>query len=129
MFFVFGFTYGNALEAQSEYTNFRINLVIEDLNDLEMAKSDKNKWIQISGSIGQAPILRNMPKDYNILNRLIPILFQGNWIWGEYYFYNYFNLRNVTLVRGTDMTNLPVLKDSMYHTIKGDDTHIFIILK
>ena len=129
MFFVFGFTYGNALEAQSEYTDFRINLVIEDLNDLEIAKSDKNKWIQISGSIGQAPILRNMPKDYNILNRLVPILFQGNWIWGEYYFYNYFNLRNVTLVRGIDMTNLPVLKDSMYHTIKGDDTHIFIILK
>lgn len=131
MFFVFGFTYGNALEAQGEYTDFRINLVIEDLNDLEVFKTDKIKSTQISGTIGKAPILNNMPKDYNILNRLVPVLFQERWIWGEYYFYNYFGMKKVAQDRSSDYStlNLPVLKDTIYHTIKGDDTHILIILK
>ena len=36
-----------------------------------------------------------MPQDYKILNRLVPINFGENWVWAEYYFYNYFDLRNV----------------------------------
>lgn len=131
MFFVFAFTYGNALEVQGEYTDFRVNLVIEDLNDLEIFTKNEKKTVQISGTIGQSPIIENMPKDYKILERLVPILFREEWDWGKYYFYNYFDLKNVVEKDGQDFTtlNLPILTDTMYHTIRGDNTRILIELK
>lgn len=81
-FVVFAFTYGNALDVQKEYTDFRIKTVITDLNSLEVFSTDTVKTVQISGSIGQSPILRNMPQDYQMLNRLVPITFRQDWMWG-----------------------------------------------
>ena len=129
IFFVFSFTYGNALEVQKQYTDFRVNLVIDDLNDLEVMTTNKIKGIQITGSIGISPILRNMPQDYQMLNNLVPVQFKGNWDWGEYYFYNYFDLKNIKKSYNLKTYDLPILKDTMYHTIKGNDKYILIELK
>ena len=130
-FIVFSFTYGNALNVQDEYNNFRVNLVIEDLNDLEILQDNKMKYVQISGTIGQSPILKNMPQDYQMLNRLIPILFREKWPWGAYYFYNYFNLKNITPIYIEDLEkySFTVIKDTMYHTILRNEDLIIIKLK
>lgn len=131
IFIVFSFTYGNALNVQNEYTDFRVNLVIEDINDLQIFANENNKNVQIAGSIGQSPILRNMPQDYKILNRLVPINFGENWVWAEYYFYNYFDLRNVEKDGSINLKeyDLPILKDTMYHTIRGNEQFVLIELK
>lgn len=130
-FVVFALTYGNALEVQKEYTDFRITSVIEDLNDMETFTTDDTKIIQISGSIGQSPVLRQMPQDYQILNRLVPITFRQDWYWGTYGFFHYYGLQNVKEDTSIDLTkyNLPIIKDTMYHTIYGNQEYVLIELK
>ncbi len=130
-FFVFSFTYGNALYVQKEYTDFRITMVVDDLNDLDIMNSGDMKDVQICGTIGYAPAIRNMPQDYQILNRLVPITFREHWAWGIYGFLTYYDIRNLQVDDSVDLStmDLPVLKDTMYHTIRGDANHILIRLK
>lgn len=130
-FFVFAFTYGNALDAQSAYTDLRISAVIEDLNDLESFSTDEKITVQISGSIGLAPILKNMPQDYQMLKRLVPVMFQEKWYWGLYGFYNCYGLKNVKKDTSIDLVEqeLPILKDTMYHRIRGRGNYILVELK
>ena len=90
------------------------------------------KTVQIAGSIGFAPVINHMPIYYqSLLHRLVPVLFQEEWDWGIYQFYNYYGLRNVRLDRTVNLTemNLPVLKDTMYHTIRGKGNNVLIELK
>ena len=131
MFFAFAFTYGNALYVQDKYTDYRIELVIQDLEDLNILNEDKDIKLQILGTIPLAPSIRNMPQTYKILNRLIPTTFRGDWFWGTYKFYNYYDLKNITKSKNSGLKNkdLPILKDNIYHTIKGDDKDVIVELK
>lgn len=130
-FFTFSFTYGNALAEQYRYTNFRINLVIEDMNDMEIFTSEDIKTVQISGNIGKSPVIRQQNQSYQILNRLVPNTFGSGWVWSEYYFYEYFSFINVTKDSTIDLTayNLLIIKDTMYHTIRGNEKYVLIELK
>ena len=131
IFFVFSLTYGNALYVQKNYTDFRIMQVITDLNDMEVFLGEKPVVVQIAGSIGQSPVIRPMNKKYNILNRLIPITFRESWSWGQKQFFGYYGLKNVIRDTSIDLTTyeLPVIKDTMYHTISGKDQYVLIRLK
>lgn len=133
-FFSFALTYGNALAEQQRYTDFRIQMVIDDLNELDVMQTDTVKTVQLSGDIGRSPVIDNMPQDYNMLNRLIPKTFGGyDWIWNGTYFYYYFGMENVvscgTLAEDFSTYDLPVLKETMYHDILGDESRILIKLK
>ncbi len=130
-FFVFSFHYGNVLSIQKEYTDFRVNLVIEDLNDLEIFQTGEEVTVQLTGNIGKAPILKNLPQDNGILDRLLPDTFGGVDDWTQYGFYYYYGLKNVAWDRETDLTgkDLPVLEERMYHTIYGADNLVLIELK
>ncbi|MDE7434593.1 MAG: glucosyltransferase domain-containing protein [Lachnospiraceae bacterium] len=130
IFFVFAFTYGNALYVQKEYCDFRINMAIGDLNDLNVFMEEA-VTVQISGSIEKSQVIDHMPQDYNLINRLVPVQFKGEWWWGQASFYEFYGLRNVIRDPGIDLTtyDLPVLEDTMYHTIKGKDNYILIELK
>lgn len=129
-FFVFGFTYGNALNSQKEYTDFRINLVLEDINDLEIFRTEEDVTVQLSGDIGQAPVIRNMPQNYQMLNRLLPSTFGAGEDWAQYGFYYYYDLPNVVWDESVDLREmeLPILKETMYHTIRGEGTYVLIEL-
>jgi len=131
IFFVFAFTYGNALDVQDEYTKFRMNMVLQDLNELEVCNNGQTKVVQITGTIGQSPVLENMRQDYQILNKLVPMLFNGNWMWGNYYFLNYYDIQDFEIDRTKrlEREGLPILKDTMYHKIQGNDSFIWIRLK
>ena len=131
-FFVFAFIYGNALFVQSTYTDFRISSVIDDLKELEAMEGDREKVVQITGSIGYHSVIKNMPQDYQMLNRLLPINFQSSgWSWGRYGFDRYYGLKNIIWDSGMDLTgyDLPVIKDTIYHTIRGRENLILIELK
>lgn len=131
-FFVFAFTYGNALSVQAQYTDFRITMVINDLKDMDIFMADNAKVVQLNGSIGQSPILQNMPQDYQILNRLVPITFgDSTWDWGQCGFSNYYGLENLLWDPSDDLAayDLPVLKDTIYHTIRGNEEFVLIELK
>lgn len=131
VFFVFSFTYGNALSVQKDYTDFRTQLVISDLQEMEAFRSDAPVTVQLSGAIGQAPVLQNMPQNYQMLNRLIPSTFGGGDDLTQYGFYCYYDLRGVVWNQDTDLRemDLPVLEDTMYHIIRGDGNYILVELK
>lgn len=130
-FLVFSLTFGNALALQQEYLNYRITLVANDLNELELMKTDEMKKIRIQGSIGSAPAITNMAETYHFLGKEIFSGF-GEGFWGAYYFYHYFNIPNIEVITEDDecdYQNLPLIKDTMYHTISGSGRNILIKLK
>ena len=120
-----------ALYCQKEYTDFQIQMVIEDMNDMEGFLSEEPMVVRITGIIGYSPVIQNMPQNYNILNRLVPITFQGSWWWGQADFYQYHDLKNAAEDPSVDLTtyDLPVLEEHMYHVIWGKDTYMLIELK
>ena len=130
-FFVFSFTYGNALSVQKEYTEYRTMLVIEELNEMNQLTQGNVKNVQIAGSIGYAPSLTGVMQRYGILSRLIPVTFREEWHWGGYKFYNYYGLKNIRHDSSVDLKtcNLPVIKDTMFFTLKGSGDNYLVELK
>lgn len=130
-FFVFALTYGNALHIQKEYTDFRIQMAVEELNEMDVFLKEQPVVVQISGTIGQSPILKNMPQNYAMLNRLIQVTFRQNWYWGTIEFYTYYGLKNVINDSKIDLRtyDLPVIEEKMYYTIKGRDNYVLVELK
>lgn len=131
VFFVFSFTYGNALHVQKDYTEFRIQMVMEDLNDLEVFQEQEKVKLRLTGGIGLAPILENMPQDYQMLNRLVPESFAGGDDLSEYRFRYYYGLQDYA-GHGTTETcpdDMPILKDGIFHTIRGEDGCVLVELK
>ena len=72
-----------------------------------------------------------MNSKFGVLKRLVPITFKETWIWGLKGFYDYYGLKNIKRDSSVDLTSydLPLLKDSMYHTIYSDGTNVLISLK
>lgn len=135
VFFSFAFVYGNALAEQKRWTDFRVNLVINDLN--EIASSGNEIVIELNGDIGKSPVFLGDEKRNPVLRRLVPVTFGGSgWTWNQAYFFTHFGLKNVkqnasyndNYINLREM-NLPILKNTMYHTIYGDEDYILIELK
>lgn len=131
VFFIFSFTYGNALSLQKDYTEFRIQMVMEDLNDLELFREETDVQVCLSGGIGVAPVIENMPQNYQMLNRLVPETFAGGDDLTEYRFYDYYGLHKVAGTGSVEecTPDMPVLKDGIFHTIRGEENRILIQLK
>lgn len=131
-FISFSFTYGNALKEQDWYLNFRMQLVISDLNSLDGIAENEKKILQLDGTAGYAPIVKRMKEEYPMVPRLVKNSFgDSGWYWDDYYFRHYFKLKNVKKDKTIDLRemDLPIIKDTMYHTIRGKDEYILIEIK
>ena len=66
-----------------------------------------------------------------MLNRLIPITFREDWSWGRAGFSYYYGLHDIKWDDTIDLTtyDLPILKDDIYHTIRGNEKYILLELK
>lgn len=131
LFFVFSFTYGNALNVQSQYTDFRITQALEDLSKCSCLSSEEEVTLQITGTIGYAPAVENMLEDFPVLEQLVPVTFQGDHWWGEYGLRYYYGLpENLIIPESYDPPemDLPLIEDNYYHTVRADDTYIWIDL-
>ena len=128
-FFVFSFAYGNALDLQKNYTEFRIQLVMEDLNQLP--KTQERMDLRLSGGIGMAPVLGNLPQNYRILNRLIPETFGGGDDLTEYRFYEYYGIGAYMDYGKENLATEEMIlwRDTLYHSIYVKDEHILVELK
>lgn len=131
IFFTFAFTYGNALSEQKVYLDFRREIVISDLNDMGTFTGDDPVVVQIEGNAGVSPVVQSMLQQYPILKRLVPITFQGEWVWGKEEFYHYYGMQNVVWDESQDLSSydLPLLEDHMYHAIYGDEGYVLVVLK
>lgn len=132
VFFVFSFTVGNAYYVQSQYTDYRISAVINELLTTGTLDTDSPRQAVITGTIGYAPAVENMAQGCNMLRRLVPITFQEKWFWGGYGFDHYYGLKNITVVEmereDLEDLNLPLVADNILHTIRADGEYIWIDL-
>lgn len=131
MFFVFSFTYGNALKYQKEYNLFRMDRVIDDLNDCGLLSEDQPITVHIMGEIEKAPIIRNMPQDYKIMNRLLPLDFGGPNCWSSYYFSHFYGISNMEVDDNEyegDL-DLPIVSDNVFQTIRSEGGTVLVQLK
>jgi len=137
-FFVFAFSYGNALADQARYTEFRISMLLHDLSNLYPDQPEETISIQLENSIDFAPTIQNISKHYPLIEKLVyKRLSGGDNIWEYFYFLKHFNYgqnrveSNLPVFFPIDFRtlDLPVVLDSYYHTIKSDGIHCLVVLK
>ncbi len=133
-FVVFAFTVGNALYDQKTYTEFRIDEAIDSFRQLdpEIFSGDRPLTLQIKGDIGLAPVLRGSVERFPMLGALVPSTF-GDKIWNSFGFIEYYGLPEMTLISydsSIDLTaHLPLLDETIYHAIYGNDSLVVLELK
>lgn len=122
---MFSFTYGDALAAQRDFTQSRVEQLYADLNGLVQEPTP----VQLTGTIGYAPVLEHMPKDGGILLRLVPEPFGEGNEWASYGFYHYYT--DLIFQPEEDLRDraLPLLAERGFYTIYGDDRGLLIELK
>ena len=133
-FFVFAFSYGNALADQARYAEFRIGILLNDLSVLFPEQNKEDMLLQFQNSIDYTPTIMNISKHYPIIEELVPKRFGNS---GSYFDFSYFldnfnyNRMKLDLMPLIDYNtmDLPVVLDSYYHTIKSDGEYILVELK
>jgi len=125
-FFAFSYTYGNALEEQQRYVAFRTEMIIADLDRLPEFSAKESADVQITGTVGVSPIVKNMDQYDGVLHRL---MVEDQWYWTTYQFSCYYGMKNVNVVPELEKTELPVLLDGVYNRIRGDGDCYLIELK
>ena len=131
--FVFAFSFGNALADQARYAEFRIGVVLHDLSILYPNQDAEYMTFQLKNSIDYAPSIKNIAKNYPIIERLVPKRLSADRYWDYEYLMNHFNYNPIKvgyhLSDDFSSLNLPVVLDSYYHTIQSDGSRVLILLK
>ena len=130
-FFVFALTFGNALKEQDEYRTMLEDMVISDLNEMPIMQDGKVKVVQVGGNLGFSPVIWHMPQDYKILDRLLMPSFSEYVPWMATKITEQSGLPNLVINEGVDLRekDLPVLKETVFYDIMGDDENILVIFK
>lgn len=129
-FFSFAFAYGNALAVQAHYTDFRISTAAADVAKCETLDSEGDVTLQITGTIGYAPGVENLRKEYPVIGSLIVGGFQGDGWWGEFGIRYYYGLPDMKFADTYDPPegDFTLVADSKYHTVRERENYIWIDL-
>ncbi len=119
--------YGDALVNQKRYTDFRIRLLVQDLNALHLTEEEGIPY-HILGDIGLAPTVRGTGVEYPIVKRLIRSTFSETDV---FYFYTCHDLGSHVVHEGDlqPYKNLPLALENRYHRIRTDGKDVLIELK
>ncbi len=131
-FFVFAFTYGNALKEQTKFRDMQEDMAIKDLNEILVDMDDSRKLIGFSGQIDYAPAIKHMPEDtFWLVHRLLKPTFGRNVPWMAYRLTECSGFDNLIIDQNNELSekDLPVLKDTKLYTIKGDNNGIIVDFK
>ncbi len=130
-YIIFSFSYGNALSIQAKYTDYRISMVAESISELEDINQNETYYVQLKGSIGYAQPIKNMPSDFNLLRKMVPITFRENYYWGTYGLINYYGLENLKADTSTDFSkfDLTVQVENELYSVLTYKNYILVELK
>ncbi|MDR2783341.1 MAG: glucosyltransferase domain-containing protein [Treponema sp.] len=127
-FMVFAFSYGNALADQKRYTDFRVEILLHDLSSLFPSRDKAKMSVDLENMIGFGPVTENISEHYPVIKRLVPV--------NRYYHVYVYMSEYFHWGRGTSETSpppppsdMPVVLDSYYHTVKSDGEHIRVLFK
>ncbi len=129
-FFVFAFAFGNALADQKDFKTFFATMLINDLSKIITDEEQlKETNIYLRESIGNAPSVKFLQRDYPIIKKLIPNDF-GKHVFGyinlAWYNFPVHHPGKISKQMKTQAKDLPILVDSYYYTIRGDSKNIHI---
>jgi len=127
-FFVFSFTYGNALSEQKRYNTFRTEILLHDLSILFPDKKDEPLLIKLKNTEGYAPSIQNISIRNPVICRLVPINLGEEWIWSNIILTQYYNF-SIQQDESIEEDGLNEEFDSYYHTIKFYGRKVLVILK
>lgn len=127
-FFVFSFSYGNALSDQKRYNNFRTEILLHDLSMLFPDRAEEPIPIKLKNTEGYAPSIKNIAVRNPVIYRLVPVNLGQSWGWANIYLTRYYNF-NFQQDESIEEVGLNELFDSYYHTIKSDGRKVFVVLK
>lgn len=115
LFTIFGFTYGNALALQKQWTEFRIEAVALDLE----REVKEGEIVSVVGTAGFAPAIKTAIAEYPILTRLVPVEF-GSSYWGQYEFSRYYGWRELEgdMFVTPNVEDFPEVEEFFYHNIR-----------
>ncbi|MFM0818695.1 glucosyltransferase domain-containing protein [Streptococcus suis] len=116
-FFIYSLVYGNSLTVSKDYKDFRYQLVYEDLSHLPQVKNKETVDVYFPGKIPVPPALKKQFLAYPML------AISHNEYWDRRMLSH---LPTVKTIKGIPDTQLPMLVDTYYHTIYGDDKMIII---
>lgn len=129
LFIVFSLGYGNSLSEAQRWNRFRLQLLVDDLS--ETVDFETEKLLQIKGYMSYSPAYDGIFQRYNLLKKLTMPSF-GEWYYLKYVeMKHYFGVKNFKEDDSINLKemNLPVLKNTMYHIIYGNENYILIELK
>ena len=122
--------YGNALADQKRYTDFRVQLVVQDLNRLELNQEQGKTRIHLAGDIGKSQVACSVGEEYPAVKRLIYSTFSNDRNFGCYYFFFYHNLEYSGVHEDpAPYMELPVVLENQYHKIQTDGKEVLVTLK
>jgi hypothetical protein len=133
-FVAFSYMYGNAQSAQKMYTESRTNALLADLN--EYCPNPAETVFQFDGNIGWAPQTDVPNSIYPLIRRDMNMNLEDPWGclfimkqhgYGKFSAHEIENIDNIHI--DLKSMNLPVLKDTGLHTIRGDGKNFYITLK
>ena len=136
-FFVFAFVYGNALAYNQRYLEFRAEAAMMDMCETEAFRSleqdGKTLRVQYCGAIDRSAPISRKDDSYDLLDRLLPSAESGSWWYVPIYMKWYFGVGDYIVIDDSSedfqTLDLPILKDTFYHTIRGDGERILIEFK
>lgn len=129
-FAVFTTVFGNIQLKQKEYEHFRFNLIMSDLSHI-IDPNAHNKFY-IGGVTGPAGKLRIDLKNYPVgTGTVSPVL--THYLLKDYNMYfevlSEDGLDELSDEHKKELTDLPLIQDTYYHTIYGKDNQYYIYLK
>jgi len=130
-FFVFSFSYGNALAGQKRYIEFRTEMILHDLAVLFPERNAEPQPIRIIGTAGHAPVIHNIAGRNQVIKRLVPDYLNSR-IFGGYFLVHHYNYHASLILESDDKIIEDEFKqifDSRYHTIKTDGEQVIVFLK
>lgn len=121
---VFQNVYGNCLANQKEYENYRMTLILCDLND--MCEKSENYFIDFKGEMDFSGKNRIALRNYPLLSQLIPRMPRSSSSWNDDLLNGYnFTCKQESLELTEDFVEI---KKSYYHTIYRFENSFIVIL-
>ena len=134
-FFVFAFSYGNAISDQVRYAEFRASILLHDLNALYPNWINEDISFRFQNTIDFTPTIKNIAKHNPVIEKMIQKrLGDTDMYWDQYYFLDHFNFNFKYHLKKPDCdssidSNPTTILDSYYHTIRSEGNLVIIILK
>ncbi len=123
-FAVYAFTYGNDLAQVKRTVQTHTQEVVDDLNELKMINNSTEYSYALRGYIAFPDVVTRQFDGCRMTKRLLPKMGESGW--GPYYLEHYFEIHNLTYDSSIKDMDLPIIKDTSFYTIYGEDTRLMI---